>query len=88
MNASVPTHEALQAAIRAAGRIRMDPGIASGLPVVEGTRLGVDFVLGLETSGLSEAEILDQYPQLKAEDLAACRRFASILAQEVLHRAV
>ncbi len=88
MNVHAPTQEALKAAMEAAGRIHVDPAIGSGLPVVMGTRLGVDFVLGLETSGWTEAAILDQYPQLRAEDLAACRRFASLLAQEVLRQAV
>lgn len=74
MNAHAPIREALRAAMEAAGRIHVDPAIGSGLPVVMGTRLGVDFVLSLERSGWSEAAILDQYPQLRTENLAACRR--------------
>ena len=53
-------------------RIVADPHVLAGKPVVRGTRLGVDFLLGLMAQGWSEAEILRNYPGLEREDLLAC----------------
>ena len=55
--------------------IEADPIIAGGKPRIAGTRIGVDFVLDLLASGWSEANVLEQYPQLKAEDLQAVFAF-------------
>ncbi len=45
-------------------RIVLDPKIAAGKPVVRGTRLAVEFVIGLLADGWSEAEVLANYPGL------------------------
>ena len=58
-------------------RITSDPAVMVGKPVVRGTRLTVEFLLGLLASGASEAEILDEYSGLEDEDLRACWLFAS-----------
>jgi uncharacterized protein (DUF433 family) len=58
-------------------RIIVDPEILVGKPVVQGTRLSVDFLLGLLAQGWSEAEILRNYPGLQREDLLACWAYAS-----------
>jgi len=52
-------------------RIVVDPEILAGKPVVRGTRLAVEFVIGLLAQGWSEAEILRNYPGLASEDLQA-----------------
>ena len=57
------------------GRIVTDPETLFGKPRIAGTRLGVQFLLDLLASGWSEAQILDSYPQLKAEDLQALFAF-------------
>ena len=44
------------------GRIVLDPAILAGKPVIRGTRLSVDFVIGLMADGSSEADILRNYP--------------------------
>lgn len=59
------------------GRIIIDPSILVGKPVVRGTRLAVEFVVGLLAQGWSETEILDQYPGLTREDILACLQYAS-----------
>jgi uncharacterized protein (DUF433 family) len=59
-----------------AHRIVLDPEVLAGKPVVKGTRLSVDFLLGLLAQGWSEAEILRNYPGLQREDLLACRERA------------
>ncbi len=50
-------------------RVAVDPEIQSGYPVIAGTRITVDAVLGLWEDGLSVEEILDEFPQLVAEDV-------------------
>jgi uncharacterized protein (DUF433 family) len=57
-------------------RIVLDPSILSGKPVVRGTRLSVDFIIGLMAEGWGEADILGNYPGLTREDLAACLAYA------------
>lgn len=53
-------------------RIVVNPEVLVGKPVVRGTRLSVDFLLGLMAQGWSEAAILRNYPGLEREDLLAC----------------
>lgn len=63
--------------MKLANRIVADADTCSGHPRVEGTRIRVTHVLGWLASGMSEAEILAEYPQLTAEDVRACLAFAS-----------
>ena len=51
--------------------IHADPEILVGKPVIKGTRLSVEFILGLYKSGWAEKQILENYPQLKTDDLRA-----------------
>jgi len=57
-------------------RIVIDPEIMVGKPVVKGTRITVDHVLGLLIEGISINEILQDYTHLKPEDIFACIAFA------------
>jgi uncharacterized protein (DUF433 family) len=57
-------------------RIVLDPAVLAGKPVVRGTRLSVDFVIGLMAEGWTEADILRNYPGLTHEDIAACLAYA------------
>ena len=63
-------------------RIIVDPEILAGKPVIRGNRLAVEFILELMAAGLSENEILGDYPGLTHEDLLACLAYASFLAHE------
>jgi uncharacterized protein (DUF433 family) len=68
-------------------RIIVDPEILVGKPVVKGTRLSVDFLLGLAAQGWSEAAILRNYPGLQREDLLACWAYASeVVGEENVYR--
>ena len=58
-------------------RIVIDPEIAHGRPSVRGTRVRVSDVLSLLAAGASEAEILDDYPYLAADDIRACLAYAA-----------
>ena len=63
-------------------RIESDPAICGGRPRVKGTRLTVEFLLGLKAAGWSEAQILDSYPHLGEPDLRAVFAFAQALIEE------
>jgi uncharacterized protein (DUF433 family) len=54
-----------------------DPTIEAGKPVVRGTRLSVDFLLGLLASGWSPEQVLANYPSLTPEGLRAVFAFAA-----------
>ena len=51
--------------------IHSDPSILLGKPVIRGTRLSVEFLLGLLAEGWTEQDILRSYPQLSREALRA-----------------
>lgn len=58
-------------------RIVVNPEILAGKPIIEGTRLSVEHVLGLINSGMSHAEIIEEYPELDEESLQEVREFDS-----------
>jgi uncharacterized protein (DUF433 family) len=49
----------------------------TGKPVIKGTRLSVQFIVGLLAQGLSFEEVLEEYQNLKQEDILACLWFAT-----------
>jgi uncharacterized protein (DUF433 family) len=48
-----------------------DPDVLAGKPVVKGTRISVEFLLGLLGAGWTQEQILDNYPSLTPEGLQA-----------------
>ncbi|MBC8011780.1 MAG: DUF433 domain-containing protein [Burkholderiales bacterium] len=56
--------------------IAVNPAVLSGKPVVTGTRLTVEFILGLVAQGWDEAEIIRNYPGLTHEQILACVGYA------------
>ena len=57
-------------------RITADPAVLVGKPVIKGTRLAVQFVVGLLADGWSVADILRNYPGVTHEDVLACLAYA------------
>jgi uncharacterized protein (DUF433 family) len=57
--------------------IHTDSQILLGKPVVKGTRLSVEFLLGLFAVGWTEQQILENYPTLNTESLQAVFSFAA-----------
>lgn len=57
-------------------RISIDPKVMAGQPVIHGSRLTVQFILGLLGHGMSIEEVLDEYQGLKRDDILACLLFA------------
>ncbi len=56
-------------------RISLDPKVLVGKPVIKGTRLSVEFVVGLLADGWTHAEIIDEYGVVE-EDIIACLEYA------------
>ena len=63
-------------------RIIIDPNVMVGKPIVKGTRLTVEHILGLLMEGISIDEILQDYPNLKREDIFACIAVAKQALQD------
>lgn len=61
-------------------RITVDPMVCGGQPCVRGIRIPVALVLRHLASGQTTAQILADYPELEAEDVSECLRYAAWLA--------
>lgn len=64
-------------------RIIVNPKMMVGKPVIYGTRLTVEFILGVLAQGDTTEDILAEYPGLVKEDIQACLLFASRSLQDV-----
>lgn len=58
------------------GRIIIDPDVLAGKPVIKGTRIAVEFIVGLLADGWTHEIILENYPQLKKDDIFAALSYA------------
>lgn len=58
-------------------RISVDPAIRFGKPCVRGTRLTVGDVLGYLAGGMSDDQVLTDFPQLTKDDIRACLAYAA-----------
>ena len=58
-------------------RIILDPQIKVGKPVIKGTRLTVEYIVGLLAQGATFGEIIEEYEGLTREDIQACLSFAT-----------
>ncbi len=63
-------------------RVTVDPHQMGGVPCVRGLRIPVATVLRMLAGGMSEQEILSDYPDLEADDLRECLRFAAVSVME------
>ncbi len=57
--------------------ITIEPGKRGGKPCIRRMRISVYDVLGWLAAGMSQAEILDDFPELTEEDIRACLEFAA-----------
>ena len=64
-------------------RITIEPGKRSGQPCVRGLRITVWDVLSWLAAGMSEKEILDDYPELESIDFRAVYEFAARMGRRV-----
>ena len=58
-------------------RITIDPGKRSGKPCIRGLRITVSDVLDYLASGMTEAQIVEDFPELTVDDIRACLAFAA-----------
>ncbi|GBE11138.1 hypothetical protein BMS3Abin12_01715 [bacterium BMS3Abin12] len=58
-------------------RITLEPGKRGGRPCIRGLRITVYDVLEMLAEGMSEAEILEDFPELEAADIRACLAYAA-----------
>jgi uncharacterized protein (DUF433 family) len=58
-------------------RITFDPQVCGGRACIRGMRIRVTDVLGMLAAGMSESDILSDYPYLEREDIRACLDYAA-----------
>lgn len=58
------------------GRIKTDPEIFGGKPILRGMRISVELILSLLAQGETVEDLLDDYPDLEADDIRACIAYA------------
>ena len=58
-------------------RIVINPQVMVGKPVIRGTRLPVELILRMLAQGMSENEMLREYPRLQPEDIRAALAYAA-----------
>jgi len=63
-------------------RITIDPAVCGGKPCLKGTRIWVSLLLDLLAGGMTEAEILAEYPQLTHEDVLAAIAYGAEVSRE------
>lgn len=64
-------------------RITIEPGKRSGQPCIRGLRITVWDILSWLAGGMSEREILEDYPELESEDFRAVYEFAARMGRRV-----
>jgi uncharacterized protein (DUF433 family) len=64
-------------------RVTVNPQVRSGQPIITGTRITVWDILGWLGGGMTEADVLSDYPELKSEDIQAALQFAYQLKDKI-----
>ena len=67
-------------------RIEINPSVMMGKPVIRGTRITVELILRKLAEGTTEAELLEDYPNLTGEDIRAAMAYgaASVAHEEIV----
>lgn len=65
-------------------RISLDPQIGGGKPCIRGTRIWVSLILDFLADGMSEAELLKEYPGLVHEDVLAAIAYGAEASRETI----
>ena len=63
-------------------RITSDPAVCHGKPVVRGLRYPVEMLLELLASGMSESDVLTDYPDLEHDDILAVLEYAAAVTSQ------
>jgi uncharacterized protein (DUF433 family) len=65
-------------------RISVDPRVCGGKPCIKGTRIWISLVLDFLAGGMSEAELLKEYPQLTHDDVLAAIAYGAEASRETV----
>lgn len=65
-------------------RITLEPGKRGGRPCIRGLRITVYDILAMLSEGMSETEILEDFPELEPADIRACLSYAAHREQSVI----
>ena len=69
-------------------RITADPNIIGGKACIRGMRISVSLIVNLVANGMTTAEIIEEYPDLEAEDIWQALRYAAWTADDTIHAPV
>ncbi len=62
-------------------RITIDPAVCHGKPCIRGLRYPVDMLIELLSSGMTDGDILLDYPDLEHEDILAALEYSATLTR-------
>lgn len=65
-------------------RLTINPEVRSGKPIIRGTRITVYDVLEYLAGGMTEDEILEDFPSLEREDIRAALEFAALRERRLM----
>ena len=63
-------------------RISVNPNVCFGKPCIKGTRIWVSLILDFLATGETFDAILENYPQIKREDILACLAYGAAMSHE------
>lgn len=63
-------------------RIEINPNILAGKPIIRGYRISVEQILTALGAGISQEELIKEFPELEADDFKACMIYAAKLMEE------
>ncbi len=63
-------------------RIAVDPAVCGGQPCIKGTRIWVSLILDFLAEGMSELDLLAEYPQLGHDDVLAAIAYGAEVTRE------
>lgn len=66
-------------------RITAHPEILGGKACIRGMRISVALIVNLIANGMSQAEIISEYPDLEEEDINQALRYAAWMAEDIIH---
>ncbi|MCX7924206.1 MAG: DUF433 domain-containing protein [Fimbriimonadales bacterium] len=66
-------------------RITFDPRVMGGRACIRGMRIPVSLIVNLVANGMTNEEILREYPDLELEDIQQALKYAAALAEEEIH---
>ena len=66
-------------------RITARPDVFGGKPIIRDMRISVELILSLLSQGVTQQDVLDDYPELEPEDIRACIAYAhTVIAGDTL----